>query len=527
MSKQLRFSIFITVLFLTLLTPLHAQAGQAPDAATAKISELVHAGRYAEAQQLTAGLLIAYPDDQRLIRAKALIEQLMTQPASAPVQAAAQTQSAPLAGEQLTGMDKVDYNALLDLVRQAQQSTDLTEQTTLLTQFMQQSDGFVQRHPSLPLLWQLRAASAITLNEPMMGYEAGHKLLALGAADSNDPGMQSLLGKLKNMGWLNMQQAETLQASADATAKAEHERAESVKYTFPVLHLHGISYAYGHLTINEDEAIYVGSDESFHIARKDVRDLTVACNVDACGFYINPKSGRRYYILAVTEDAVASQSTKGKTFLKPAVLGNAFVARWHFVKKEGKDKDKVLVPGPEGAAVQTPAAETPAVTEVGSFGGAKQSHTLLAKSAVSNSAASATPSAEAVIAVPTAPPVTTTISASSTATLYVYRTHQVSGMGKKAEIDIDGKTVAKLGNDEVVRLEVSAGKHNISATEAHLKADPLYDFEMEAGKTYWIHSGFTNGLVTHLKLSVMPAEQAETETKPLKEISAADTAKKK
>ncbi len=362
MRKLARFSISAAVLSLALLAPLQAQTGQAPDAATAKISELVHAGRYAEAQQLTGGLLIAYPNDQRLIKAKALIEQLISQPA--PAQPAPQTSSAPQAGEQLTGMDKVDYNALIDLARQAQQSTDLAEQTTLLTQFMQQSDGFVQRHPDQMLLWQLRAASAITLNEPMMGCEAGHKLLALGAADSNDPAMQSLLGKLKNMGWLDRQQAETLQASADAAREAEQKSAASVKYTFPVMHQRGMGYGYGHLTINENEAIYTGSEETDHVARKDVRELSIACSAEACAFSVIPKSGRRYYFLVVTEDAVTNKAAKKDDFQKPTALGDAFAAQWHFVMKEGgKDKDRLLLPPPDGSAAQAPAPAAPAVVE--------------------------------------------------------------------------------------------------------------------------------------------------------------------
>src|SRR6266851_6715286 len=48
--------------------------GQAPDEVMKTLSDLVHAGKYAEAQQLTTGLLLAYPDDQRLIKAKALLD---------------------------------------------------------------------------------------------------------------------------------------------------------------------------------------------------------------------------------------------------------------------------------------------------------------------------------------------------------------------------------------------------------------------------------------------------------------------
>jgi hypothetical protein len=188
-----------------------APSGQAPDNMTAKITELVHARKYTEAQQLTAGLLIAYPNDQRLIKAKALIEKLLAPGGSTnadptnsqPAQAAANTNT-----ELLTGMDKVDYNALIVLARQAQQTTDRTEQEKQLQQFMNQSNSFLQKHPDQMLLWQLRVASAISLNDPTAGYDAGQKLLAAGAADSNDPGLQGLLGQLKNKGWLDKQEAE-------------------------------------------------------------------------------------------------------------------------------------------------------------------------------------------------------------------------------------------------------------------------------------------------------------------------------
>jgi hypothetical protein len=214
------------------LSPLHAQNGrptpadsnptaavpalpaQAPDEVTTKITGLVHDGKYGEAQQLTTGLLVAYPDDQRLIKAKALLDKLLApadsaasgsnQPTSnvAPAQPATNTNT-----EQFTGMDKVEYNALIELARQAQQDTDLAEQKKLLQQFMNQSVVFLQQHPS-QLLLQLRAASAISLNDPRAGYEAGQKLLAAGAADSNDLSLQRLLGQLKNKGWLERQEAE-------------------------------------------------------------------------------------------------------------------------------------------------------------------------------------------------------------------------------------------------------------------------------------------------------------------------------
>jgi len=194
-----------------------APAGQAPDEVMKKLTELVHTGKYAEAQQLTGGLLLAYPDDQRLIKAKTLLDKAFA--SSKPADPAASSNlpannvasvlpTASVNSEQLTGMDKVDYNALVELARQAQQTADLPQQSKLLRQFMDQSSPFLQKHPMQTLVWQLRAASAISLNDPMAGYEAGQKLLATGAADSNDPNLQRLLAQLKNQGWLDKQEAE-------------------------------------------------------------------------------------------------------------------------------------------------------------------------------------------------------------------------------------------------------------------------------------------------------------------------------
>jgi hypothetical protein len=60
---------------------------------------------------LTTGLLVAYPNDQRLIKAKALIEKLLAPGGStsvAPTNSQPAQPSANANAEQLTGMDKVD-----------------------------------------------------------------------------------------------------------------------------------------------------------------------------------------------------------------------------------------------------------------------------------------------------------------------------------------------------------------------------------------------------------------------------------
>jgi len=201
-----------------------APASLAPDEMTKKITDLVHSGKYTEAQQLTTGLLVAYPNDQRLIKAKALIDKLLAPGGSASAAPVTNqpTQPVPNANaEQLTGMDKVDYDALIELGRQAQQNTDLEQQKVSLKQFMDQSGLFLQKHPDQILLWQLRAASAISLNDPMAGYEAGQKLLAAGVADSTDPNSRRLLAQLKNKGWLDREGAEKAK---------EHQRYISVTF---------------------------------------------------------------------------------------------------------------------------------------------------------------------------------------------------------------------------------------------------------------------------------------------------------
>jgi hypothetical protein len=199
-------------------------SGQAPDAVMKKLSELVNAGKYAEAQQLTAGMLLAFPDDQRLIKANVLLDKSLgnaaattTTPGSNPA-VTNETSTQPAANEKgglLTGMDKVDYNALIVLARQAQENTDLEQQKASLKQFMDLSSPFVQKHPEEMLLWELRAASALSLDDVEAGYEAGQKLLAAGAVDSKDPSLQQLISKLKLRDWLDKQKVEAQKKQED------------------------------------------------------------------------------------------------------------------------------------------------------------------------------------------------------------------------------------------------------------------------------------------------------------------------
>ena len=188
--------------------------GQAPDDVVKKLSDLVHDGKYAEAQQLTAGLLLAYPDDQHLIKAKALLDKLLaaqtpnpTPVVSEPTKNVTAKSAASSSPKPLTGMDRVENDSLIELGREAQQTTDLEQQKTLLQQFMDKSAAFVQKHPEVIQLWQLRAAAALILNDPQAGAEAGQKLLVTSATDGNDPKMRQLLAQLNLKGWLESAKA--------------------------------------------------------------------------------------------------------------------------------------------------------------------------------------------------------------------------------------------------------------------------------------------------------------------------------
>ena len=198
-------------------------ASQAPDEVMKKLSDLVHADKYAEAQQTVAALLILYPDDQRLVKAKVLLDKASVTadaPSGAP-SAKPETSNvvSPQPASNLSGMDRVDYNALIELGRRAQQTTDLEQQNAALKKFMTASGLFLQKHPTEVVLWQLRVVSAISLNDPMAGYEAGQKLLAAGAADSTDPNLQHLLAQLKNQGWLGEEMGERFKKQRELTSK--------------------------------------------------------------------------------------------------------------------------------------------------------------------------------------------------------------------------------------------------------------------------------------------------------------------
>lgn len=518
-------------------------AGQAPDELIKKLSDLVHAGKYMEAEQFTAGLLVAFPDDQRLIKAKALLDKSLAaggttngSPGISPASSDSPTAQPPSNAnrEELTGMDKIDYSALLELAREAQQNSDLPEQNKLLQQFMEQSAQFLQKHPDQMLLWQLRAASAISLHEPLAGFDAAQKLLSRGAANSKDPNVSQLLAKLKLLGWLDAQQAQALQLSADhereqqeAAARAEQLRAENAKYTLPVAHARGFSYSYGYMTVNDNDAVYVADDETIHLAKGDIRELKVFCVANnMCGLYFYPKDGRKLFFLAVTAYAVANKTVEGKVIFPPSVIGNAVVARWKYVST---DKKTLSPPPPaqDSASENAPAPPAPAQSArsfVPANSGAPQlvatgsdlEQTLLPAARLPESAAKGKDSSAPALAEKAA----VAVGVSNTTVLHVYRPHHFTAAGQKPYIYVDGKQITTIANSQEVRLLLTPGEHSITVSKKYVdNLVPINDLPMAAGGEYWVRVEISAGAWgAHTKLYVVAAAQARDEAKEMKEM---------
>jgi hypothetical protein len=510
-SHTLIFQFLLALMILSPQARLHAQAGaedtnapanpapaQAPDEMTKKITDLVHAGKYAEAQQLTMGLLVAYPKDQRLLKAKTLIEQMLATPPTTP--AANNQPASPVT--QLTGMDKVDYNALIQLARQAQQNTDLDEQKKLLQQFMKDSDLFLQKHPNEMLLWQLRAASAISLNDIIEGYDAGQKLLSMGAADSNDPAVLAILGQLKNKGWLDKNNVTEFQNKV----MEDQKRATQQKFTFQSTRQETRRISRGHLTLNESDAVYEAADGTIRFSLDEIRQVEAWHQV---GVKFVMKNGKDFIFEPFFESDIPNEKGRSAAhdFIEKKVsdLLDAVVERWKFVST-GTKWDRILKP---------PSDST-------SFDNSSQ-HSAPQREATNRTPGTLTP-ARAVHAdsstIDSASSQPATLAGPTTAILHLYRLSHMGGAFSQYDIEIDGRRVAKIANAQSIREDLPPGKHNINVFYRAVKSDrPLYDLEMEAGKEYWIRVDLADGFIEHMRLAIVPEAEAREESGKLKEIT--------
>ena len=214
-------------------------------------------------------------------------------------------------------MDKVDYDALIELGRQAQLTTDLEQQKVSLKQFMDQSAPFLQKHPDQILLWQLRAASAISLNDFVAGYDAGQKLLAARVADSTDPGSRRLLAQLKNKGWL------------DKKALADFQEKEHLnRYSFLGERQTFTHSRRGRLTLNENEAVYEGADGIIRISRDDIREIQAD---GGGGVTFLEKDAKKLVFSPFYQEDIPCCDVNVWVWKKVGAVMDAIVERWRFV----------------------------------------------------------------------------------------------------------------------------------------------------------------------------------------------------
>jgi hypothetical protein len=121
-----------------------------------------------------------------------------------------------------------------------------------------------------------------------------------------------------------------------------------------------------------------------------------------------------------------------------------------------------------------------------------------------------------VAAIPASAPITTV--------LHVYRPHHLTAATQKPYIYIDGKKIIPIANSQDIRMLLAPGKHNISVSNKWLEDQvPVNDFDMEAGKEYWIRVDISAGAwAPHTKLYVVPTDQAQSESKRTEEIKIGD-----
>jgi hypothetical protein len=552
-------------------TTTTAPTAQAPDDVLKKLSDLVHARKYAEAQQTVAALLLLYPGDQRLIKAQALLDNALAslKPADSPENANAPANSVasdqPLAdtnSERLTGMDKVDYHALIELARQAQQTTDLEQQKASLNQFLDQSTPFLQKHPRELLLWQLRAASALSLNEPMVGYEAGQQLLAMGAADSNDPNLQSLLGQLRNKNWLDQQGAEKLFAQQRYILVAFlGEAADTPTHTDL---RSAISSDMNKVLLSK----YPSRQNRF--VAPDPRDppplLTLTFNI--YGTALSPCTYSPFKNVwkcpAQTSLTVDGSSPEGWRFNKTYTFSGGTSGIGWGTARTPLTPDDVRAWISEGVAkafreildaedvraafrnstLKTAAPAAPTSALVGHLAPELAAPAVHASEPANNSAPpAAAPVSEPAIQrsalgnaftpEPILPAVHTSASAdnsspladaSNPTILHVYRPHRLTAAAQKPYIFVDGKKITPIANSQEIRMLLAPGKHTISVSKKYVDNElPINDLDMAPGSEYWIRVDISAGAwAARSKLYVVPTDQAQLESRRMEEIKIGD-----
>jgi hypothetical protein len=118
------------------------------------------------------------------------------------------------------------------IAEESDKATTTEERHKLLQELLDKSDSLSKDHPTLVLVWLLRAAAAVELNRPVVGWEAGKRLKEVGAADAEDARSRRVMAMLERKGWLDKDSKRVLEMQK-VLDDAERERREELEAENP------------------------------------------------------------------------------------------------------------------------------------------------------------------------------------------------------------------------------------------------------------------------------------------------------
>jgi len=107
-------------------------------------------------------------------------------------------------------------DSLMLILDDAQAAKSVADREKFLREFLEKSDSFLSAYPSISDLWLLRAQIAIDLDEPVLGWQAGRKLIEFSVDQSGNAITRRLMAKLERNGWLTQSPAELFPKLIDA-----------------------------------------------------------------------------------------------------------------------------------------------------------------------------------------------------------------------------------------------------------------------------------------------------------------------
>ncbi len=235
-----------------------ATHAEIPAAAQQEIDHLVQQDKFAEALAKVDGLLKDNPTDKDLLDLKAQLEK--SRPSSSPAAAAPK-----LKGEDRLLLDTL--NAIIDDIKAASEDAN---RRRLMEEFLAKSKPFVAKFPDQTNIWLMRAAAAMELNDVDSGWQAGQKLKAMGALDSDDAQTRKIMMSLNRKEWLgdNFEKAKSANREAKLAVSLSNLPVERQKligtWVLASAHYSSIPSSKRNGTIR----IFLSDEGSLHISGK-------------------------------------------------------------------------------------------------------------------------------------------------------------------------------------------------------------------------------------------------------------------